>query len=1269
MDATLWARIREAFSFVVSHEPEDASDALLQACGGDDELVLNVRPLVEEHFRILEATTRPASETSNVDLPSILAGRYRVLARLGGGTFGDVYRVSDEAGDGGDLALKILRSSDPVALFYFKREFRSLADIYHRNIIKLRELIVHQDRWMFTMEFVDGVNLVRFLDDQLPANRDAALRSCLLQLAEGLVFLHRSGLLHRDVKPSNVLVTSAGRVVLLDFGLVRPLDRDSQSFLTFAGTPDYMSPELASGAATAEPSDWYAFGVLLYRILTRRLPFQGGFVEVLRRKQVELPVPPVDLVPDVPAQLNTLCLSLLERNPSKRASYEDVVGSLQPGVSIPVPEPRRQQIVGRSEPLQRLTDATAAAEDRPALIHLCGPSGIGKTALLREFATRLSADPSVLVFAGRCFESEAVPYQALDDLIDHIGQYFRRLPGDHVERLLPRNFAILVKMFPVLAPFLSSETKSVSNINSTELRTRALAALRELLGRLRERHRIVLVVDDLQWGDLDGCMALKDLFSSGDSPAISAVLAYRSEDIASSASLQSLRDNARQTSNLTTTFIDLGHLDNAECGQLAESLLTQPVEQETLQRIAEQSGGNPFFIQEIARWINARGVSPVLAGPFSLGAVVRSRVDELSVESRRLLELVAVAGQPTELSILKLAGGMADPLSTRDDLVSNRLLRSRIVRDQEEVEIYHDRIRATILAEIDAESLTRRHSELASALESAGAHDPERIAGHYEQAQNRHLCAKYALIAAERASEVLAFNEASRFFEMALDTNSLESDARRIAHRQCGDALAKAGHGHRAAGHYISACQGATVDEQLEWNLRAAEELLYSGHVEQGLEIFSAVLKRVGIRAPTETRLLGLDLLIRRACLRIRGLGWRERPAHEVPRSVLLKIDTCSSVATGLALVDVLRGAALQTTSLILALRAGEPSRIARALAMEAGYRSTGGQKTANSVADLLYRARELSNRTGDPRAIGITNVMMAGCAWTAGRWQTCYRLASEAREGLRERREFATWERDTTSIFEVDSLRWMGRWSKMKEILPELIEDARNRGDLYAGSILQMEGGSCADLANDDPARALAGLKILERWSKTGFHVDRLVETHNEVEIALYAGETKHALDIITKRWPMLEESFLLQVQNFNIQMRSLRARAALAAAWAETSEAARRSLLKLAERESLAIKREGATWGCATSELIQGSAELLSGRRRHAIASLERAERLFHTSGMLLHRAVARLAWGRLIGRGEIVAEAEAELQAEGIANPERFSAVVAPGQYSLP
>ncbi len=213
-------------------------------------------------------------------------------------------------------------------------------------------------------------------------------------------------------------------------------------------------------------------------------------------------------------------------------------------------------------------------------------------------------------------------------------------------------------------------------------------------------------------------------------------------------------------------------------------------------------------------------------------------------------------------------------------------------------------------------------------------------------------------MAGRRASEALAFNEAARFFEMALSTRVLDPGARRIAHRECADALANAGRGSQAAEHYIAACQDATPDEQLEWKLRAAQELLFSGHIDRGLGVLGTVLEHVGLKLPRPGALLPLELVLLRLRLKIRGLRWRERKAREVAQKVLVRIDTCASAATGLGFVDVLSGAVLQSTRLLLALQAGEPCRIARALAMEAGYRSS-RERRKRKAADNCSNRQE----------------------------------------------------------------------------------------------------------------------------------------------------------------------------------------------------------------------------------------------------------------------------------------------------------------------
>ena len=251
-----------------------------------------------------------------------LPARFRPLGRLGSGGFGDVYKIFDEESQS-ELALKVLRRDTASGLYHFKQEFRHLTAFRHPNVVRLYELLFEQGAWMFTMELVDGLPFDKYIN-RLPAS-DAALRQALSQLSDGISALHAGGFLHRDLKPSNVLVTHEGRVVVVDFGLVRELHPiESPDTFSIVGTPAYMAPEQFSVEAMTEASDWYAVGVMLYEALTGRLPFEGAPIEVLEKKQSSDAIPPSQLREEVPADLEEICLGLLQRDPRRRLSGADL---------------------------------------------------------------------------------------------------------------------------------------------------------------------------------------------------------------------------------------------------------------------------------------------------------------------------------------------------------------------------------------------------------------------------------------------------------------------------------------------------------------------------------------------------------------------------------------------------------------------------------------------------------------------------------------------------------------------------------------------------------------------------------------------------------------------------------------------------------------------------------------------------------------------------------------------------------------------------------
>lgn len=1247
--------------------------------------------------------------------------RFEARRRLGAGSFGVVYEAYDRERQL-PVAVKVLRSGESDALFLFKREFRALADLNHHNLVTLYELLADGSRWFFTMELLEGRPFTNHVWDvpsgfagtptpltssetvgttvdlprvgltpleltatvrpipvvRLSVDYDG-LRETLRQLARGLVALHEAGKLHRDIKPGNVLVTFEGRVVLLDFGLVADLAAaDAHTTLgpRVVGTPAYMSPEQAAGDHVSAASDWYGVGVMLYEVLTSRLPFAGSVSEIRDAKQRE-DVPLVrSEFPDVPADLSDLCRDLLARDPARRPSGRDVLARLNDASGATTRRSRTARdtglsssFVGRARELAMLADAFAAmTHGRAVTAYVHAISGMGKTTVVRHFLQQLRQhEREAVVLTGRCYQQESVPYKAFDLLIDELSQWFRTLPAGTVEALLPRDVLALVRLFPVL-----NRVKEVSQLrrrtpdipDAQELRRRAVAAFRELLARVAERWPLVLFIDDLQWSDLDSTHLIGEVLRPPDPPRLLFVGAYRSDEAETSPALRALL-TLHRTDLITvdTREIPLQELGSSDVAALVTALTgSTELEANLTDLVYRESGGNPFFVSELARLaLSRKGV--MTAGEVTLESAIATRIAAVAEPAARLLKVLTLAGRPISPRVALQAADLApSDYGILTSLRVAQLVRARETDRAEEIELYHDRIRDVVSRQIQVDEAVALHRRLASALEEAGGADPETLALHFSMAGSTDRAAEHAIVAADRASAAFAFDRAARLYELALQLRPGD-DAVPTLRLKLADALANAGRGGAAGRAYLSAAEGMDHVKFVELQRRAAEQFLISGHMDQGLIALGNVLDALGMRLARTPQQAMLRLLVRRMLIRMRGLQFRERDVTALRQNDLLQIDSCWSVAVGLAFVDNIRAADFQARHCLLALRSGEPYRVARALALEAGYSATGGTRTQRRTQAVTRAALSLAERVQNPHAIGLASLTAGIAAHLEGRWKASFELCERAEAILSESCTGVTWELDTANLHILFNLLSLGELTELCDRLPALANDARARGDLYGSTALQLRVGFVAALVRDDPVGAMEGINTAESaWPRRQFLLQHYWSLVARLDILAYEGNGSAAYDLINPEWKQLASAQLLRVQFSTVESHYRRGRSALMWALDLPSASERRAaLLQQVRRDGRTLKRQRAEWSVGLGYLLHAGAAHADRRADDERLCLLRAEECFANAGMASHAVACRGARGRLLGGDQgraLVAESEQWHRARHVVNPTAFA-----------
>ncbi len=918
----------------------------------------------------IDGTGGPRSTKAGapVEPRTFASGRFVVQRLLGEGGQKTVYLARDTQLNR-DVAIAVIKTHglDEAGIARVRREAQTLAGLGAQpHIVTIYDIAQEQGPDgrpvpYLVCEFIAGGDLEHELQragGPLPLERVLAIGQ---DLCRALEVAHGRGILHRDIKPSNVWLTQEGHAKLGDFGLAMAL---GQSHLTEAGsimgTASYMPPEQALGTEVDVRGDLYALGCLLYELVTGRPPFLGDDTIAIVSQHINTaPVAASWHRADLPGALDALIERLLEKAPAERPQSAQAVLEMLAAIAA-APAGAGAPVVGDAKSLERLaggvfvgregeTQQVRSALDRALsgqgnLILLAGEPGIGKTRLAEELTTygRLRGGQ---VLWGRCYEGEGAP--AYWPWVQAIRAYVHERDAEALRSELGTGAADVAQVVSEVRERLP-DVEQPPSMEPEQARFRLFDSITTFLKNAATAQPLVVILDDLHWADKPSLLLLQFVARWLGGTRLLMVGTYRDVEVRRQHPLSStLAELAREQ---LSQRVVLRGLSEDEVARFIEISCGVAPPEGLVAAVHKHTEGNPFFVKEVVNLLAREGrlqrehptTSWTVAIPQSVREVVGRRLDGLSEACNRVLTIAAVIGREFDLRTLEQATGL--PGDTVLDLLEESVA-ARIIDELPEAlgrySFSHALIRETLYEELTAARRARLHRQIGDVLEQAYASRIEphvaELAYHFFQAgaaADSEKTVRYLTLAAQRAVAAVAYEEAARLYQMALQALDLQEKPDEA--RRC-QLLLAFGEAQWRAGDAGQAEDTLWLAADLARSIGAPEQLARAALV------LSQIWRDPGTAAERVSNLLAetADLLGEEdSALRARMLAGRSRTLDDV-QALQLKL-------------------ALSLQALGMARRVGDRTALADALiARRWALRDPQHFEERRAVADELVRLGE----------------------------------------------------------------------------------------------------------------------------------------------------------------------------------------------------------------------------------------------------------------------------------------------------------------------